>query len=128
MPSASIGAASSSAIVCCPTPRSPTRSRCAGVDGVAQAIIGPGIGAFPIGISDTGVVVGNAYPPDVNPFAFVWRDGVLDRLDDFSGYHFVLAAGINRHDDIVGYGFGPVSAPQALVLGWPDDDWHARAG
>ena len=85
------------------------------VDGVAQAIIGPGIGAFPIGISDTGVVVGNAYPPDVNPFAFVWRDGVLDRLDDLSGYHFVLAAGINRHDDIVGYGFGPVSAPQALV-------------
>ena len=85
------------------------------VDGVAQAIIAAGIGAFPIGVSDTGVVVGNAYPPDANPFAFVWHDGVLDRLDDLAGYRFVLAAGINRHDDIVGYGFGPMTAPQALV-------------
>jgi probable HAF family extracellular repeat protein len=85
------------------------------VDGVAQAIIGAEISAFPSGISDTGVVVGNAFPPDSNPFAIVWHDGALDRLDDLSGFHFVLANGINRHDDIVGYGFGPVSAPQALV-------------
>jgi probable HAF family extracellular repeat protein len=85
------------------------------VDGVAQVIIGSGIGAFPIGISDTGVVAGNAFPPDANPFAFVWHDGVLDRLDDLSGFHWVLANGINRHDDIVGYGFGPATAPQAMV-------------
>jgi probable HAF family extracellular repeat protein len=85
------------------------------VDGVAQAIIGPEIAAFPTGVSDTGVVVGNAFPPDVNPFAFVWHDGVLDRLDDLSGFHFVLATGINSHDDVVGWGFGPVSAPQAMV-------------
>ena len=85
------------------------------VDGVAEAIIGPGIGAFPVGISDKGVVVGNAFPPDASPFAFVWHDGVLDRLDDLTGYHWVLATGINSHDDIVGWGFGPLSAPQALV-------------
>ena len=85
------------------------------VDGVAQTIVGAGIGAFAIDISDSGVILGNAYPPDANPFSFVWHDGILDRLDDLSGYHWVLANGINRHNDIVGYGFGPVTAPQAMV-------------
>jgi uncharacterized membrane protein len=65
-------------------------------------------GNKPCALNDQDQVVGGAYDVSDGNIAFVWRDGVMENLNDLipadSGWVLTEAAGVNNHGQIVGNG------------------------
>jgi probable HAF family extracellular repeat protein len=75
----------------------------------------PGVDAFPSGLNDRGVVVGNASRTDGSRFPFVWADGVLIDLNTISDRPFERVVAINKHGQIAGEGPRPDGRSQGLL-------------
>jgi hypothetical protein len=93
------------------------------VDGVPSVFDVPGAGQYaePVAVNASGVVAGSSRSSEEGPFigfAWVYRDGQLDRLPAPAGFESATATSINARGDIAGIA-SKADGSSAVV--WPAD-------